>query len=78
MHKLKLQLDDLRVETFTTAPSQKAKGTVFGEQCTCNTACTCPGDSVCDVSCDGNCSGLISCVSGGGKGCTCYQCPHEW
>ena len=40
--KLKLKLDDLLVDTFQTMPVEKPKGTVFGEQCTCYTNCTCP------------------------------------
>ncbi|HYW11386.1 MAG TPA: hypothetical protein VE871_05495 [Longimicrobium sp.] len=54
--KLKLDLDDLTVDSFdTTRPAQK-QGTVFGEQCTCYTQCTCPGYSTCDESCDGTCA----------------------
>ena len=30
MNKLRLKLDDLRVDTFQTTPVQKEKGTVFG------------------------------------------------
>ncbi len=56
MRKLKLQLDDLTIDTFATTPAEKQKGTVVGEQCTCYTACTCPGCPTCDASCDGyNC-----------------------
>jgi hypothetical protein len=53
--KLKLKLDDLLVDTFQTMPLQKAKGTVFGEQCTCYTQCTCPGCPTCAASCNGTC-----------------------
>ncbi len=42
MNKLKLRLNDLQVDTFQTTSAQKQKGTVFGEQCTCDdTVCTC-------------------------------------
>jgi len=48
MHKLSLNLNELRVESFDTTPvPRKGKGTVFGEQCTCPTACTCPGCPTC-------------------------------
>ncbi len=57
--KLKLKLDDLQVDTFQTMPLQKAKGTVFGEQCTCYTQCTCPGCPTCYASCNGSCD--VSC-----------------
>jgi hypothetical protein len=56
MQKLKLRLDDLKVDTFQTTAAQREKGTVFGEQCTCPTACTCPGCPTCDASCNGSCN----------------------
>jgi hypothetical protein len=55
MNKLRLELDDLRIDSFDTTAPQKAKGTVFGEQCTCYTQCTCPGCPTCDASCNGTC-----------------------
>jgi hypothetical protein len=59
MNKLKLRLDDLRVETFDTAAGEKEKGTVLGHQpCTCPTACTCPGCPTCDETCPETCAGL--------------------
>ncbi|HEX6373889.1 MAG TPA: hypothetical protein VF006_33480 [Longimicrobium sp.] len=65
--KLKLKLDDLLVDTFQTMPVQKAKGTVFGEQCTCYTNCTCPGCPTCNASCNGTCGGSCN----GTCGATC-------
>jgi hypothetical protein len=56
--KLKLNLDQLSVDTFETTTVEKKKGTVFGEQCTCWTRCgqnTCPGCPTCDASCNGTC-----------------------
>jgi hypothetical protein len=47
----KLKLDDLSVETFDTTAAAKEKGTVFGEQCTCYTQCTCPGCPTCAGTC---------------------------
>ena len=87
MRKLRLQLEDLRIDSFTTTSSQKEKGTVFGEQCTCQTACSCPGCPTCDASCNGTCGGTCdascngtcdwSCetcgASCGGPGDSCYQ-----
>ena len=55
MSKLKLRLEELSVESFNTTVSQKVKGTVYGNQCTCYTACTCPGCPTCDASCNGTC-----------------------
>ena len=89
MKKLTLRLDDLRVDTFQTTAPQKEKGTVFGEQCTCETACTCPGcptcaascNGTCDASCNGSCD--ASCYGTCGDltcGDTCYQTcrPCTW
>ncbi|HEX6368108.1 MAG TPA: hypothetical protein VF006_04185 [Longimicrobium sp.] len=94
MPKLKLHLEDLSVESFDTTRPAKAKGTVFGEQCTCYTQCTCPGcptcanyntcDATCpntcdDYSCAGSCGG--SCA-GGSCGCTedytCQGCTMQY
>jgi hypothetical protein len=59
MKKLRLQLDDLRIDSFETTAAEKPRGTVFGEQCTCWTQCgqnTCPGCPTCDASCNGTCA----------------------
>jgi hypothetical protein len=72
MKKFRLELDDLRIDSFSTTPAQAPKGTVFGEQCTCYTNCTCPGCPTCDASCNGTCD--ASCNG------TCYtgcRCPVE-
>lgn len=86
MHKLKLDLDQLAVDTFDTEAPPVRKGTVYGEQCTCYTACTCPGCPTCDVSCNGTCAGTCdaSCNGTCGGSCdgtcdatcngTCYDC----
>ena len=55
MNKFKLKLDDLQVDTFQTTTAPREKGTVFGEQCTCYTNCTCPGCPTCYESCNGTC-----------------------
>jgi hypothetical protein len=58
MKKLKLDLEDLSVESFATTPESRGEGgTVFGQQCTCYTQCTCPGCPTCDASCNGTCGG---------------------
>jgi hypothetical protein len=75
MNKLKLRLDDLRIDSFDTTALQKAKGTVFGEQCTCYTNCTCPGCPTCAASCNGtcdaSCNGTCNVSCGGG-------CDNTW
>jgi hypothetical protein len=60
MAKLKLDLDQLAVETFDTADRRAKKGTVFGGQCTCWSYCaqeTCAGYDTCDASCAESCGG---------------------
>jgi hypothetical protein len=63
--KLKLNLDQLAVDSFDTTKTEAKTGTVFGEQCTCYTNCTCPGCYTCDASCNGTCG--ASCNG------TCYE-----
>ena len=73
--KLKLKLDDLQVDTFQTMPVEKPKGTVFGEQCTCYTQCTCPGCPTCYASCNGTCDASCNGTCGASCGATCdYSC----
>ena len=63
--KLTLNLDDLAVDSFDTTRNEKAKGTVFGEQCTCWTYCgqnTCPGCPTCDNTCNGANTCAASCA----------------
>ena len=77
MRKLRLQLDDLLIESFDTTPVQKAKGTVFGEQCTCPTQCTCPGCPTCAASCNGtcdaSCNGTCAASCNGTCGCGTWE-----
>jgi hypothetical protein len=66
MKKLTLQLDDLRIESFSTTGAPRERGTVVGEeQCTCPTACSCPGCPTCDASCNGTCD--ATCNGCGGE-----------
>ena len=88
MHKLRLKLEDLQIDSFSTTSVKKEKGTVYGEQCTCPTACTCPGCPTCDASCNGTCAASCngtcdaSCNGTCGDSCGCgtddtnyYGCP---
>jgi hypothetical protein len=77
MKKLKLRLDDLRIDSFSTTPVEKAKGTVFGGQCTCQSydyACVATGDASCDVACD-----TAACGTGGERTCedSCVDCTCQ-
>jgi hypothetical protein len=69
--KLKLNLEQLSVDSFDTTEAQTPKGTVFGEQCTCYTNCSCPGCPTCDASCNGtcdaSCNGTCGAYSCGGS-----------
>ncbi|WP_420129411.1 hypothetical protein [Longimicrobium sp.] len=73
--KLKLHLEDLTVDSFQTTTPQRPRGTVYGEQCTCYTNCTCPGCPTCDASCGqntcgGTCAGTCNTCGGSCAG-TC-------
>jgi hypothetical protein len=69
--KLKLHLEDLAVDSFDTSASDTAKGTVFGEQCTCYTQCTCPGCPTCYASCNGTCDASCNGTCGASCNGTC-------
>lgn len=73
MRKLRLDLDQLTVDTFDTSTAAKEKGTVFGEQCTCNTVCTCPGCPSCDATCPATCAYTCDDWSCGGS-CFLTEC----
>jgi hypothetical protein len=59
--KLKLRLEDLEVDAFQTTSASSERGTVWGQQCTCHTACTCPGSPSCDETCDEGLSCFPTC-----------------
>lgn len=61
MKKLRMHLDDIRVERFETLPAEAALGTVLGNALPTRTAVC--GSCIAD-----------SCVTGGG-GPFCPQCP---
>ena len=81
MQKLKLRLEDLQVDTFRTTTVRKEKGTVFGEQCTCQTQCTCPGCPTCYASCNGtcdaSCNGSCAATCDGTCGATCNDTCYD-
>jgi hypothetical protein len=71
--KLKLNLDQLSVDSFDTSTAQRSRGTVRGEQCTCYTNCTCPGCPTCDASCNGTC-GAYTCAASCNGTCGAASC----
>lgn len=79
MKKLSLTPDDLRVESFHTSVDRQEEGTVFGEECTCQTCetdCTCPGCPTCDFTCPNTC--WETCGNTCGQDTCAYQLnpPH--
>ena len=76
MRKLKLDLDAIQVESFTTHAGQAPRGTVDGQQRQtygCPTwTCPPPTQDTCDqATCDYSCNG------GCGTGATCYSCVQS-
>jgi modification target Cys-rich repeat protein len=53
--KLTLNVEQLAVDSFDTSTASAKRGTVFGEQCTCYTQCTCPGCPTCYNTCAATC-----------------------
>lgn len=75
MRKLKLDLDQLVVDSFSTQVRPKRGGTVHGQVCTCYTQCdTCPGCPTCDASCNGTCGGATCAGTCGGGTCGGATC----
>ncbi|HYR09771.1 MAG TPA: hypothetical protein VEQ60_18490 [Longimicrobium sp.] len=48
MKKMKLELEQLAVDSFDTSAAPERRGTVYGRQVTDFTHCTCPGHPSCD------------------------------
>jgi len=87
MGKLRLALDHLVVDSFDTSAPIAKQGTVFGEQCTCYTNCTCPGCPTCVqtecgqntcqqscVTCEWSCGGSCWYTECGGNTRDAYTC----
>lgn len=84
MKKLKLLLEDLRIDSFTTISVERGKGTVYGKQSAYHTYCTCgtngpSGEPV--NTCVGTCHGDYTCeytcggyVTGDAWGSPCMYC----
>lgn len=73
MKKLKLQLDDLRIDSFQTSEAETPEGTVFGEQCTC------PGVATCDGSCNcGDTAAGPTCNASCHNSCVAYETCDIW
>jgi hypothetical protein len=75
--KLKLNLDEISVDSFTTEYRKVRSGTVHGQACTCPTACTCPGCPTCDASCNGTCDASCNGTCGATCGCASYDYTCE-
>ena len=73
MGKLTLNLDQLIVDSFDTSTPVKEKGTVFGEQCSCPTVCSCPGCPTC-VNTECNQDTCYTCGASCGGSCFYTEC----
>ncbi|HEX6036667.1 hypothetical protein [Longimicrobium sp.] len=72
MKKLKLEVENLVVESFRTKEAEAPAGTVFGEQCSCYSVCTCPGVPTCEeTDCAGTCGGCCTVCWDTCDGATC-------
>ena len=61
MKKIRLQLDELQVETFQTSSAQKEVGTVFGQVYSRPLQASCNGDDTCAWTCGPACVSLNTC-----------------
>lgn len=72
MKKLRLDVEKLVVESFGTQEGETPGGTVLGEQCSCHSACTCPGVPTCEeTDCAGTCGGCCTVCWDTCDGATC-------
>jgi hypothetical protein len=88
MKKLRLVLDDIRVDSFDVTRERAERGTVRGHVCCCGCVpCCCTGGDSCGGSCDtcvtgcgtcytncGSCAGQYSCDYSCGGSCGDYTC----
>lgn len=92
MKKLTLHLDELRVESFHTAPAGAARGTVRGNaptwycseqiDCTYDYGCetqnaTCGGGGSCEATCGASCNGTCGQSCYGSCDATCFSCEYS-
>ena len=73
MKKLKLQLEDLEVDGFSTTPAEPERGTVNGHSHF--TWCTCPGGFTCDATCPNTCA--ATCPNTCPQTCDDFTCAYE-
>lgn len=81
MNKLKLHLDDLRIDSFDNhhAAEGEGDGVRRAVHVLYYTQCTCPGCPTCDVSCNGTCGATCAASCYGSCDWTCedtcdYSC----
>lgn len=61
MKKFRLQVEDLRVDTFEANSPQGPKGTIFGHVYSRPAQASCNGDDTCAYSCGPACVSLNTC-----------------
>ncbi|HEX6747923.1 MAG TPA: hypothetical protein VF092_11585 [Longimicrobium sp.] len=82
MKKLRLDLDAIRVDTFTTTRAEGERGTVKGHVCCCCCCpCCCTGGNSCGGTCDTcltGCGTCQTCATACGTCESCGTCPGQW
>jgi len=73
MKKLKLELEELRVESLETGSGEETVGTVRGRNYATDVGTTCDGRNTCWDSCDGVC-GTYYCAPTDGDSCKMATC----
>lgn len=61
MKKFKLQVEELRVDTFEATSPQEPKGTIYGHVYSRPAQASCNGDDTCAYSCGPACVSLNTC-----------------
>ena len=86
MKKLRLDLDAIRVDTFSTTRAEEGRGTVKGHVCCCGCCpCCCTGGNSCAGTCGtcltacGTCqTDCGTCATACGTCESCGTCPGQW
>jgi len=75
MGKLRLDIAELRVESFGTQLSPRVRGTVRGNSGECADDCGCTKFESCEVSCYGSCAAYHTCIPECETETCCVPCP---
>ena len=75
MGKLKLDVTELRVESFGTQLPPRVRGTVRGRSGECAGDCGCTSVETCEVSCVASCGAYHTCIPECETETCCMPCP---